>query len=150
MTYDLERFVSAQDPVYPQVVRELQAGRKTSHWMWYIFPQLSGLGRSDIARFYAIASLDEARAYLEHPVLGHRLRECTGLVVDVEGRSLEAIFGTVDALKFCSSMTLFSRAEPTSNLFRAALGKYCSGVSDKATVALLGTARPDPAPPGSV
>ena len=141
---DLDRFVSAQDPVYAQVVRELRTGRKTSHWMWYIFPQLSGLGRSDIARLYGIASLDEARAYLEHPILGARLRECTALVLDVEGRSLESIFGTVDALKFCSSMTLFSQAAPTSEVFQAALDKYCGGVQDRVTLDLIGAVNPAP------
>jgi uncharacterized protein (DUF1810 family) len=147
MAYDLDRFVSAQDPVYAQVVRELRTGRKTSHWMWYIFPQLSGLGRSDTARLYAIASLDEARAYVEHPILGPRLRECTTLVIGVEGQSLEAIFGAVDALKFCSSMTLFSQVTPTSKLFQAALDKYCGAVPDQATLDLLAGAKQDATPP---
>jgi uncharacterized protein (DUF1810 family) len=105
--------------------------------MWYIFPQLSGLGRSETARFYAITSLEEAREYLEHPILGARLSECTSLVVDVEGRSLEDIFGSVDALKFCSSMTLFSRATSDGAPFQAALDKYCGGRPDRATIDLL-------------
>ena len=134
---DLDRFVNAQDAVYPQVLRELRTGRKVSHWMWYIFPQLSGLGRSETARFYAITSLGEAREYLEHPILGARVRECTNLVVDVEGRSLEDIFGSVDALKFCSSMTLFSRATGNGAPFQAALDKYCGGRPDQATIDLL-------------
>lgn len=137
MEYDLARFVIAQDPVYSDVLHELREGRKTSHWMWFIFPQLAGLGRSETARFFAIASLDEATAYLSHPVLGPRLRECTALVNAVSGRSLVAIFGPVDALKFCSSMTLFSVASANEEVFSSAIARYCDARLDQATLALL-------------
>ena len=109
--FHLERFVAAQAPVFPAVLAELRAGRKRGHWMWFVFPQLRGLGRSPTAEFYGIGSLDEARAYLAHPVLGPRLTLCTEALLAVEGRSLHAIFGSPDNLKFCSSMTLFSRAD---------------------------------------
>jgi uncharacterized protein (DUF1810 family) len=137
---DLSRFVAAQEPQYGQVLDELRRGRKVRHWMWYIFPQLSGLGHSETSRFYGISTLDEAKAYLRHPVLGARLRECTDLVLSVPGRSLVEIFGSVDALKFRSSMTLFALATTDSALFRAALDKYCGGQPDPLTVELLKTA----------
>lgn len=108
--FDLERFVDAQAPVYEQVLRELRAGRKTTHWIWFIFPQAKGLGRSAMSLRYSIASLDEARAYLAHPVLGSRLAECTELVLSHRGVSLEEIFGDLDAMKFRSSMQLFCAA----------------------------------------
>jgi uncharacterized protein (DUF1810 family) len=136
--YDLERFVAAQAGVYADVVRELAAGRKTSHWMWFIFPQIQGLGRSEIARRYAIASLDEARAYLGHPLLGARLAECTSLVVASTAPTLVSIFGPVDALKFRSSMTLFAEASAEPALFVEALDTYCAGERDEATLELLG------------
>jgi uncharacterized protein (DUF1810 family) len=119
--YSLKRFVDAQAPVYEQVVAELRAGRKRSHWMWFIFPQFAGLGHSEMARRYAISSLDEAKAYLGHPVLGPRLRQCAALVNQVDGRSIEEIFGYPDNLKFQSSMTLFSRAADEDGVFDAAL-----------------------------
>ena len=106
--FNLDRFVQAQDPVLAQVRAELWAGHKRTHWMWFVFPQLAGLGRSDTARYYALASLEEARAYLAHPLLGPRLIECTNLVNAVEGRSAHQIFGSPDDLKFHSSMTLFA------------------------------------------
>ena len=106
--YDLQRFVDAQDPAFEQVCAELHAGRKRSHWMWFIFPQLKGLGHSETARKFAISSRQEAEAYLQHPILGPRLRRCTQLVTEVEGRSIEQIFGYPDDLKFHSSMTLFA------------------------------------------
>ena len=134
--HDLRRFVVAQDPVIDQVRRELRAGAKRTHWMWFVFPQLRGLGTSGMAQRYAIASLDEARAYLEHPVLGERLVDCTRLVVDVEGRSLGQIFGAPDDAKFRSSMTLFAAASG-ARLFDEALAKYCDGVPDPRTIALL-------------
>lgn len=137
MLRDLDRFVKAQESIYPQVVRELTAGEKTSHWMWFIFPQIAGLGRSETARFYAIASLDEAVAYLQHHVLGPRLRECTTLVNHVTGRSLADIFGYIDAIKFRSCMTLFARATTDNAIFHEALDKYCAGQMDEATVELL-------------
>lgn len=108
--FDLERFVKAQDPVYHRVLDELRAGRKTSHWIWFVFPQARGLGRSERSVFYGIGSLDEARAYLAHPVLGPRLKECVDLVMSHEGKALEDILGGVDAMKFLSCIELFSDA----------------------------------------
>jgi uncharacterized protein (DUF1810 family) len=138
MAYDLERFVAAQDPVYPGVASELRAGRKTGHWMWFVFPQVAGLGQSELSRFYAIGSLDEARAYLSHPLLGRRLRECTELVLGTEGRSAEDIFGGIDAVKLRSSMTLFLRAAPDEPAFRQVLERFFGGVADPATDERLG------------
>ena len=137
-TFDLDRFVAAQSPVIEQVKRELRSGEKRSHWMWFVFPQLSGLGSSPMAQRYAIASLDEAVAYLRHPVLGPRLVECTGLVNSVEGRTAHDIFGSPDDLKFRSSMTLFGRADAAEPAFRTALERYFGGGEDPRTVALLG------------
>jgi uncharacterized protein (DUF1810 family) len=138
MEDDLERFVVAQDGVYAAVLDELRHGRKTGHWMWFIFPQLAGLGHSPMSQHYAIGSLDEARAYFAHPVLGARLRECIGLVLANEGRSAEAIFGSVDAMKLRSSMTLFHRAVPEEDRFAAVLDRYFDGVADDRTDQLLG------------
>jgi uncharacterized protein (DUF1810 family) len=135
---DLDRFVAAQDPIWPAVLDELRAGAKRTHWMWFVFPQLAGLGRSPMAEAYAIGSLAEARAYLAHPVLGPRLLEGTRLVLAVEGRTLTAILGVPDDLKFRSSMTLFDRARPEEPLFRAALDRCCGGAPDPATLRLLG------------
>lgn len=136
-TYNLHRFLTTQAPIYNTVLTELRAGRKSSHWIWFIFPQIAGLGRSGTAQQYAIGSLDEAKAYLQHPVLGSRLRECTQLVLDVEGRSAEEIFGYPDYLKFRSCMTLFLTAAPDNALFNAALLKYFDGQSDQLTLDLL-------------
>jgi uncharacterized protein (DUF1810 family) len=136
-TVDLERFVAAQDPVWPEVLAELRAGRKRSHWMWFVFPQVAGLGRSETARYYAIGSLDEARAYLAHPVLGPRLRESVLALLSIRGRSAAEILGSVDAMKLRSSMTLFHRADPDEPLFRDALDRYSDGAADDATDALL-------------
>ena len=122
--YDLARFVTAQGPVYEQVCAELRAGRKRTHWMWFVFPQLKGLGHSPMAVKYAIGSREEAAAYLEHPVLGPRLRECTELVNRVEGRTLAQIFGYPDDLKFRSSMSLFAGATMENQVFLDALAKY--------------------------
>jgi uncharacterized protein (DUF1810 family) len=135
--YNLTRFVRAQDPVYARVVAELGAGRKASHWMWFVFPQLAGLGHSPTARLYAITSLDEARAYLAHPVLGARLRECADLLLALPGSSAPAVFGGVDAMKLRSSMTLFGQAgsEP---VFAEVLAKYYDGEPDAETLRLLG------------
>lgn len=133
----LQRFVDAQEPVYPAVRAELRQGRKTSHWMWFIFPQLQGLGRSSTAQFYAIADLAEAGAYLAHPVLGPHLLECTALVNAIPGAAIHAIFGSPDDLKFHSSMTLFSKAADDKTIFQAALDKYFAGAPDRATLALL-------------
>jgi len=134
--HDLNRFVAAQAPVYARVVSELRSGRKQSHWMWFVFPQLGGLGHSAMSRRYAIVSLAEAQAYLAHPVLGVRLRECTALVLAAKNRTPAEIFGDPDDMKFCSSMTLFSHAAPDEPLFRDALEK-CFGRDDK-TLRLLG------------
>jgi uncharacterized protein (DUF1810 family) len=142
-TFDLERFVAAQAPVFETALQELRAGQKRSHWIWFIFPQLRGLGRSRTAEFYGITSLDEARAYLAHPVLGPRLALCTEAVLSVTGKSLHQIFGSPDDLKFGSSMTLFALASPRSgNLYRQALAKWSGGTMDKATLDLLDPNRP--------
>ncbi|HTS14864.1 MAG TPA: GNAT family N-acetyltransferase [Candidatus Sulfotelmatobacter sp.] len=134
---DLERFVEAQAPVYQTVVAELRAGRKASHWMWFIFPQIAGLGHSAMAQRYAIESLGEARAYLAHPVLGERLRTCAALVAAAGGGSAEAILGPIDALKLRSSMTLFHRAAADEPIFRAVLDRFYDGVPDAATDEIL-------------
>jgi uncharacterized protein (DUF1810 family) len=136
-SYDLERFMEAQADCYQQVTRELRAGRKSSHWMWFIFPQIAGLGHSEMASRFAISSLAEASAYLEHPVLGPRLRECTQLVVDVEGRPINQILGYPDNLKFRSSMTLFAKAGADERVFRDALEKYFGGQEDRLTLERL-------------
>jgi uncharacterized protein (DUF1810 family) len=134
---DPQRFLDAQAPVIDAVRTELARGRKSSHWMWFVFPQVSGLGRSAMAQRYAIASLDEAQAYAAHPVLGARLRELTALVLAVEDRGAHEIFGTPDDLKFHSSMTLFARAAQDEPLFHQALAKYFAGREDAATVERL-------------
>ena len=132
--FALERFVAVQAGVIDRVLGELRAGRKQSHWMWFIFPQIAGLGRSPTAVHYAIASLDEARAYLAHPILGERLRECTRLVLDVKGKSAHDIFGSPDDLKFHSSMTLFAAAASGEQIFSQALEKYFAGRGDDVTL----------------
>jgi len=136
-SYNLQRFVDAQDPVYARVCAELGAGRKKSHWMWFIFPQIQGLGYSPLAQKFAIASLEEAKAFLDHPVLGARLRECCRLVNQVEGRPIDDIFGYPDDIKFRSSMTLFARAASDNQVFRDALEKYFGGEPDPMTLARL-------------
>jgi uncharacterized protein (DUF1810 family) len=136
-TFDLKRFVDAQAQVYPRVVAELRQGRKQSHWMWFIFPQLAGLGHSEMAQRYAIRSRDEAMAYLGHAVLGKRLSECTVLVNAVEGRTIREILGSPDDLKFRSSMTLFA-AVSSNPEFAAAIGKFYGGTPDRTTLNLLG------------
>jgi uncharacterized protein (DUF1810 family) len=135
--FNLQRFVDAQEPVYEQVCRELRAGRKQSHWIWYIFPQIAGLGMSPTSLRFAISSLKEASAYLAHPTLGPRLTECAGLVLDVEGRTAREIFGPVDEMKFRSSMTLFAKAAPNRDAFERCLEKYFAGAPDPATLARL-------------
>ena len=135
--YNLQRFVDAQERVYEEVRQELGNGHKLTHWMWFIFPQIEGLGRSPIAELYAISSQQEAEEYLKHPVLGPRLRECTRLVNAVQGRSLHDIFGAPDDLKFCSSMTLFVHATPDNQIFIEALRKYCQGRFDPLTMQRL-------------
>jgi uncharacterized protein (DUF1810 family) len=131
--YNLRRFEEAQHGVYEQVYEELRAGEKRSHWMWFIFPQIRGLGRSPMAERFAIGSLEEGRAYLGHAVLGGRLRECTSIVNGVEGKSAAEIFGFPDDLKFCSSMTLFAKAGDGAE-FRRSIEKYFGGKMDSGTL----------------
>jgi uncharacterized protein (DUF1810 family) len=133
----LDRFLQAQKNIYPQVIQELRSGTKTGHWMWFIFPQFIGLGQTPLSRTYAIKTLDEARAYVQHPVLGQRLQECTELVIAVDGKSAHTIFGHPDDLKFRSSMTLFLRAAPEIDLFQRAINKYYDGEQDVRTLELL-------------
>lgn len=140
--YDLERFVTAQDAdgppsTYERALDELRAGFKSSHWMWFVFPQIAGLGHSPTSRRYAISSLAEAAAYLEHPVLGPRLRESARILASLTGRSADQIFGGIDAMKLRSSMTLFHRAAPDEPLFGQVLTRYFDGIPDHATDALL-------------
>lgn len=136
--FDLQRFIAAQEPVFETVLEELETGRKRSHWMWFIFPQLRGLGRSSMAEFYGISSLDEAKAYLNHPVLGLRLRQTSRIVLQHNDRSLRAIFGSPDDMKFRTSMTLFAQAtEAEDDPFREALDRLCSGELDPTTLSLL-------------
>lgn len=132
--FNLRRFIEAQDPIYDEVCAELRAGQKRSHWMWYVFPQLRGLGLSEMSQYYGIESLEEAKAYLEHPRLGVRLVECTELILAVEGRHIRQIFGTPDDMKFRSSMTLFGQVPGASGVFQKALEKYFGGEADGATL----------------
>ncbi|KAB1075779.1 DUF1810 domain-containing protein [Methylobacterium planeticum] len=136
----LERFVEAQRGIYDQALGELRNGRKTSHWMWFIFPQVAGLGHSAVAQRYAIGSLEEARAYLRHSLLGERLLTCTRAVNDVRGRSARVLFGSPDDMKFRSSMTLFARAAPEEPIFDRALALYFDGEADPLTLAKLSAA----------
>jgi len=135
--YNLQRFLNAQDGVFDQVCAELREGRKRTHWMWFVFPQLKGLGHSAMAERFAISSLDEAAAYLSHPVLGARLTECTQLVNQIEGRTVDQIFGYPDNLKFRSCMTLFAQLPADTQLFRDALEKYFAGEPDPQTLQKL-------------
>ena len=135
--FDLRRFVDAQEPVFSSACAELRSGRKRSHWMWFIFPQIKGLGHSAMAAHYGIASRQEAAAYLDDPILGPRLVECTRIVNALTGRTLHEIFGHPDDLKFRSSMTLFAAVAPEPSVFREALEKYCEGEADPSTLALL-------------
>jgi uncharacterized protein (DUF1810 family) len=136
-TYNLQRFVDAQAPVYERVLAELRAGRKRTHWIWFIFPQIHGLGYSSLAQKFAISSLDEARAYLDHPILGPRLIECCRLVTLIEGRAIDDIFGYPDDLKLRSSMTLFAQAAPDNQVFREVLDQYFNGQVDSLTMEQL-------------
>jgi uncharacterized protein (DUF1810 family) len=135
--FDLDRFVKAQAPVFDTVLEELKAGRKRTHWMWFVFPQLRGLGHSSTARFYGIGSLDEARAYHAHPLLGPRLTLSTQEVLESPARSLHAILGSPDDLKFGSCMTLFEAALPKAPIFAQALDRWCAGRRDEMTLRLL-------------
>lgn len=137
---DLDRFVVAQDDrdTFDRVLSELRAGRKTSHWMWFVFPQVSGLGQSPTAKHFELAGLDEARAYLGHDVLGPRLLECCRALLGLDGTSAEAVLGHVDALKLRSSMTLFAQADPAEPLFTEVLERYYDGAPDERTIELLG------------
>jgi len=137
MSHDLDRFVAAQDPVYDQVLAELREGRKRSHWMWFVFPQLDGLGRSPTARHFGIKSREEGLQYLAHPLLGARLRECTETLIAVPDRSISEILGFPDDLKFRSSMTLFSELAGPGSVFEQALGRFYDGESDDRTLELL-------------
>lgn len=140
--YELDRFVTAQAGSYETALAEIRRGTKRSHWMWYVFPQLAGLGRSETARHFGIRSLDEARAYLEHPVLGPRLRECVAALQDLTGRTADAVFGGVDAMKLRSALTLFIEAG-AGPLFSAALGRWFDGEKDPMTLRLLAQVEED-------
>ena len=133
----LDRFVEAQGPVYDRALAELRAGQKQSHWMWFIFPQMAGLGQSAMSRAYAIQTLDEARAYLAHPVLRRRLRACCQAVMNLRAKSAEDIFGAIDAMKFRSCLTLFAEANHDEVLFSNLLEKYFGGDADEATLEIL-------------
>ena len=138
----LERFLEAQGPIYPAVVEELRAGRKTSHWMWFIFPQMRGLGRSPASDYFGMSGLNEAKRYLAHPVLGARLQECCKLVLSHPGTTAHEIFGYPDELKLKSSMTLFDQAsEASDNVFRRVLERFYQGASDPGTLSLLRAGR---------
>jgi uncharacterized protein (DUF1810 family) len=134
---NLDRFITAQAPVYAQALAELRAGQKQTHWMWFVFPQMMGLGQSSASRAYGIQSLNEARSYLAHPVLGTRLRECCQAVMNVRGKSAHDIFGTPDDVKFRSSLTMFTEAAPQELMFFNLLEKYFDGEPDEATLELL-------------
>jgi uncharacterized protein (DUF1810 family) len=137
--YDLQRFVTAQDAggTYQQAVAQLRRGRKETHWMWFVFPQIAGLGHSPAAQHFAISSVDEARAYLAHPVLGPRLSDCAGLAAGIPDRTAEQVFGSIDAMKLRSSMTLFHHAAPAEQVFQDVLDHYFAGKPDPATEARL-------------
>ena len=136
--YNLRKFLDAQDPIYDQVVAELRSGIKRGHWMWYIFPQVAGLALSPMSERYSIESVEEAKAYLDHPVLGTRLIECVQLVTSIEGRSVQQIFGHPDWLKFRSCLTLFVETHVNDRVFEKALDKYFEGVPDLLTIEILG------------
>lgn len=135
--HDLNRFVQAQESVYQRALAEIRRGRKQSHWMWFIFPQIDGLGYSSTAKFYAIKSLAEARACLEHPVLGPRLRECAAAALSVEGRTAYEVFGSPDDMKLRSCATLFAQVSPAGSLFHQLLDRYFQGEPDSATLGIL-------------
>src|SRR6266550_4766638 len=134
---ELSRFVRAQDEVYDTVLSELRSGRKTSHWMWFVFPQFAGLGTSEISQFYAIKSIGEARAYLEHPILGPRLTECSEALLSIRGRSAREIFGSPDDMKLKSCMTLLASISPVGSVFEKVLDHYYNGERDDRTLRLI-------------
>ncbi len=136
-TGSLNRFIKAQDESYDEIIRELKNGGKVTHWMWYVFPQIAGLGQSATAKFYAIQDPSEAQAYLDHPILGKRLLECTKIVISLRGKSALAIFGDVDVMKFRSSMTLFMSVAGSESVFQKAIIKYFEGEPDRATLDIL-------------
>jgi Uncharacterized conserved protein, COG5579 len=136
--FELQRFIEAQGDSYAQALAELRAGRKTSHWIWYVFPQLTGLGFSQASRFYGLSGLDEARAYLAHPILGSRLRECVDAMLANDGSAVD-VLGSTDAMKFPSSMTLFARAAPEEGLFAQALARFFDAAEDPKSLELLRT-----------
>lgn len=140
--FDLQRFVDAQEAAMPQVLQELRDGRKRSHWVWFVFPQLKGLGSSAMASHYGLSGLAEARAYLAHPLLGPRLRECCERLLAVPGRSAHDILGSPDDLKFRSCVTLFALAAPHEDLFRRCLDRFCDGTPDPRTTAVCGNMAP--------
>jgi uncharacterized protein (DUF1810 family) len=140
--HNLQRFVTAQAPIYEEVLRELRAHRKTTHWIWFIFPQIRGLGSSPTAQTYAIPSLAEATAYLAHPILGPRLLECTQLMLNARAHPIRQILGSPDDLKFHSSMTLFAQATPTNHLFLEATQAFFAGHPDNQTLSILATQTP--------
>lgn len=144
MSFDLDRFLVAQDDVYSDVKAELGDGLKTTHWMWFVFPQAAGLGRSDWAKFYGIGSLEEAVAYAAHPILGARLRECCQLLLASTGRSAEQILGHTDAQKLCSCVTLFQAVSPDEPVFGEVLGRFYGGAPDPATEEILDGWRSQP------
>ena len=144
MPFDLQRFVEAQAPLFDGVLAELRAGHKRTHWMWFVFPQLRCLGRSATARHYGLDGLDEARAYVQHPLLGPRLLQCAELLLGVEGRTVHQIFGSPDDLKLCSCMTLFERAAADATSYARVIDRYCAGRRDGLTLQALA----DPAAPG--
>ncbi len=135
--FDLDRFVLAQETTYARVLTELTRGLKTSHWMWFIFPQVAGVGLSEMSRQYAIGSIEEAQAYLAHPLLGARYRECVAALQDLVGTTAEGVFGSVDAAKLRSSLTLFAEAAPRDSLFEAALQRWFEGDKDERTIDIL-------------
>lgn len=134
---ELDRFLQAQEHDYPRALAEIRRGRKRTHWMWYIFPQLEGLGHSSTARFYAIKGIDEARAFLAHPILGQRLRDCVQAALSLEGNTAEEVFGFPDVLKLRSCATLFAHISEPGSVFEQLLQKYYDGIPDEATIRLL-------------
>jgi uncharacterized protein (DUF1810 family) len=142
--FQLHRFTAAQANVYPQALSELKAGQKQGHWMWFIFPQIDGLGRSETAQFYAVRNAEEAAAYLNHPVLGLRLIECSEAILAVDDKSAREIFGSPDDMKLCSSMTLFAAVSPTNPVFAGVIDRYFGGQPDSQTLNLLAGAAPAP------